>query len=199
MPSRIHVVAEYMEDADQIRLTVIGQNGLRLNGTDRLLPGQRVDLNRRDDLHISFYGASTRLVFPPHTRSVRLFTPVLENQEERASSLPPSSPPLERRASTPLSDEESRPTRTLSPQIEAAQTEREIKAEIISEAIVKASTSPKIPQGESGVDTSAPAPDGVDLPALLASTVVFSGSSKLSLPDMVKHMLEVSIPQQYHR
>lgn len=30
----------------------------------------------------------------------------------------------------------------------------------------------------------------VDLPALIASTVVFSGSSKLSLPDLVKHMLE---------
>ena len=37
-----------------------------------------------------------------------------------------------------------------------------------------------------------PIPSGVDLPALLASTVVFSGSSKLSLPDLVKHMLEVS-------
>jgi hypothetical protein len=35
-------------------------------------------------------------------------------------------------------------------------------------------------------------PPPVDLPALLASTVVFSGSSKLSLPDLVKHMLEVS-------
>ena len=37
-----------------------------------------------------------------------------------------------------------------------------------------------------------PVPDGIDLAALLASTVVFSGSSKLSLPDLVKHMLEVS-------
>lgn len=36
-----------------------------------------------------------------------------------------------------------------------------------------------------------PLPDSVDLPAILASTVVFSGSSKLSLPDLVKHMLEV--------
>lgn len=40
------------------------------------------------------------------------------------------------------------------------------------------------------VETIDPPP--VDLPALLASTVVFSGSSKLSLPDLVKHMLEVS-------
>lgn len=36
----------------------------------------------------------------------------------------------------------------------------------------------------------APPPEEVDLPAVLASTVVFSGSSKLSLPDLVKHMLE---------
>lgn len=35
-------------------------------------------------------------------------------------------------------------------------------------------------------------PADVDLPALIASTVVFSGSSKLSQPDLVKHMLEVS-------
>ncbi|KAK8846519.1 hypothetical protein IAR55_005605 [Kwoniella newhampshirensis] len=35
-----------------------------------------------------------------------------------------------------------------------------------------------------------PVPSDVDLPAIIASTVVFSGSSKLSLPDLVKHMLE---------
>lgn len=36
-----------------------------------------------------------------------------------------------------------------------------------------------------------PFPEGLDLAALLASTVVFSGSSKLSLPDLVKSLLEV--------
>jgi len=35
-----------------------------------------------------------------------------------------------------------------------------------------------------------PFPSTLDLPALLATTVVFSGSSKLSLPDLVKGMLE---------
>jgi hypothetical protein len=35
-----------------------------------------------------------------------------------------------------------------------------------------------------------PFPAGLDLPALLATTVVFSGSSKLSLPDLVKSLLE---------
>jgi hypothetical protein len=37
-----------------------------------------------------------------------------------------------------------------------------------------------------------PIPADVDLPALLATTIVFSNSSKLSLPDLVKHMLDVS-------
>ena len=191
--SRVHAVAEYTEDTDQIRVTVIGQNGLRLNGTDRLLPGQRAELGRRDDLSISFYGTSTRLIFPAKSHSERLFTPVTEEEEEMASSLPPSSPPLGRRASTPLSDEEAHPTRPIAPTSEPAPSEREIKVEIISSAVAKLSTSPKILQVESGIDASAPAPGGVDLPALLASTVVFSGSSKLSLPDLVKHMLEVSL------
>ncbi|KAI9636543.1 uncharacterized protein MKK02DRAFT_45247 [Dioszegia hungarica] len=41
-------------------------------------------------------------------------------------------------------------------------------------------------------------PPPVDLPALLASTVVFSGSSKLSLPDLVKHMLEAQPSLKEH-
>ena len=38
-------------------------------------------------------------------------------------------------------------------------------------------------------------PSSVDIPALLASTVVFSGSSATSLPDLVKALLEVSLIQ----
>jgi hypothetical protein len=44
----------------------------------------------------------------------------------------------------------------------------------------------------SPVKITPPVPEHVDLPALIVSTIVFSGSSKLSLPDLVKHMLEVS-------
>ncbi|WVR09228.1 hypothetical protein IAU60_006292 [Kwoniella sp. DSM 27419] len=43
-----------------------------------------------------------------------------------------------------------------------------------------------------------PVPDEVDLPAIIASTVVFSGSSKLSLPDLVKHMLEAQPSLKEH-
>ena len=168
--SRVHAVAEYMDDSDLIRVTVIGQNGLRLDG-HRILPGQRIDLRRRDDSELSFYGASVRLEFPGESRE-RLFTPEEYEAPTPESSLPPSSPP-ERRASTPLSEHES------SAPVEVP----EIKME-------KQSTSPRI--GDPDLDTTLALPDGIDLPALLASTVVFSGSSKLSLPDLVKHMLEVS-------
>lgn len=41
-------------------------------------------------------------------------------------------------------------------------------------------------------------PADVDRPAVIASTVVFSGSSKLSLPDLVKHMLEVRFAHFIH-
>lgn len=43
-----------------------------------------------------------------------------------------------------------------------------------------------------------PIPDELDLPALLASTVVFSGSSKLSLPDLVKSLLEAQPSMRVH-
>ncbi|BEI81125.1 hypothetical protein CcaverHIS002_0202850 [Cutaneotrichosporon cavernicola] len=39
---------------------------------------------------------------------------------------------------------------------------------------------------------------GLDMPALLASTVVFSGSSKLSLPDLVKSLLESQPNMRVH-
>lgn len=120
----------------------------------------------------------------------RLFTPPSDELRSPESSMPPSSPPLtpedqEMRsdASSPLSiaaDEEDE-----EPQ---GEIEKDVKEEI-KEAVVLASR-PRIPILE-----APPIPDNVDLPALLASTVVFSGSSKLSLPDLVKHMLEVgSVP-----
>ena len=46
---------------------------------------------------------------------------------------------------------------------------------------------------EEKIEEALPVPDDVDLPAILANTVVFSGSSKLSLPDLVRHMLEVCL------
>ncbi|ORX38955.1 hypothetical protein BD324DRAFT_617972 [Kockovaella imperatae] len=163
--SRVHAVVEYLEDNDVLRVVVVGQNGLRLSDGHRILPGQRFDLHREDELEISFYGAAVHLGFPHETRE-RLFSPESEASSPQ-SSLPPSSPPL-RRGSSPLSEDE-----------------------ISTAAMVlesKPSVSPRI--GGPDIDSTLPLPAGTDLPALLASTVVFSGSSKLSLPDLVKHMLE---------
>lgn len=56
-----------------------------------------------------------------------------------------------------------------------------------------ATAAPTVPAAE----RKAP-PADVDRPAVIASTVVFSGSSKLSLPDLVKHMLEVSFAHFIH-
>jgi hypothetical protein len=45
-----------------------------------------------------------------------------------------------------------------------------------------------------------PVPADIDLPGLIVSTIVFSNSSKLSLPDLVKHIevsLHVSLRRRY--
>ncbi|WVW79114.1 hypothetical protein I302_101079 [Kwoniella bestiolae CBS 10118] len=96
-----------------------------------------------------------------------------EDRQSRQSS--PLSPPSEPRLS-PLPEMEDEVVSVPEPQVE----EKQIKAEQI-ESVSHSSraTTPHVP-----------VPADLDLPAIIASTVVFSGSSKLSLPDLVKHMLE---------
>ena len=142
-------------------------------------------------------------------RGGRLFTPSLsspplsplsplsENGRPHVLSLPPSSPPVASMEfeSDEYSERESSP---FAPEHEhdhdhdhVQAQERQVKAEMLE-------AEPRAPSVSASAPASSPAPiagapEGVDLPALLASTVVFSGSSKLSLPDLVKHMLDVSI------
>lgn len=198
--SRVHAVVEIISSDAQplVRILVIGQNGLRVISSGqarRLVPGQRLDLTPNShEIELDFYGSRVRLdvraLYSDMNDRERLFTPPSDELRSPESSMPPSSPPLtpedqEMRsdASSPLSiaaDEEDE-----EPQ---GEIEKDVKEEI-KEAVVLASR-PRIPILE-----APPIPDNVDLPALLASTVVFSGSSKLSLPDLVKHMLEVgSVP-----
>ena len=121
-------------------------------------------------------------------------------------SSPPLSPAVSR-ASSPLSsaseaedeavdaeDEEEDEDEQEIPEPPAAQEDRslKIKVELIEAASSRHST-PSKPARLVEEEEMEPIPSGVDLPALLASTVVFSGSSKLSLPDLVKHMLDVSL------
>jgi len=131
-----------------------------------------------------------------------------ESEEEiPVQDLLRSSPPLSpvpSRASSPLSaasdeeeeaeEDEDEEDEEGCAQVTAVEDEKslKIKIELVEAATSRHSTPPKpVKPVEEDIE---PIPSGVDLPALLASTVVFSGSSKLSLPDLVKHMLDVSAP-----
>ncbi|WWC64235.1 uncharacterized protein I303_106844 [Kwoniella dejecticola CBS 10117] len=106
-----------------------------------------------------------------------------EDRLSRASS--PLSPASEPRLS-PLPEVAPEEQQQCLPEPEEAQqeeqAEKQVKAELIEIATVKAPSRASSP--------ILPVPAEVDLQAIIASTVVFSGSSKLSLPDLVKHMLE---------
>lgn len=152
-------------------------------------------------------------VVPEDILRAQLFTPDLSSPAERAVSLPPSSPPLApsdvdmeepTRAVSPLFSRDSSPLSTPSdeePESSDAEPEpsdpveeevEEGPAEIPSPSREKSVKRELLDAEEKAIDED-PIPSDVDLPALLASTVVFSGSSKLSLPDLVKHMLDVSV------
>ena len=214
--SRVHALLQYLKGEDKLRVLVVGQNGLKIGGK-RILQGQRVDLARRDQVVIDFYGAIVNVTFPGgrsvamveqpviEERRERLFTPgsseadIDEQHREslRQLSLPPSSPPM---APMDLDDDMSLASSPLSnpaseDEAEAEAPTRDVKEEMIE---IKLATPPApevrrvSPLISESPKTVKPLPEGIDLPALLASTVVFSGSSKLSLPDLVKHMLEAS-------
>lgn len=135
-------------------------------------------------------------------------------------SLPPSSPPVmgmdldedEDEDDEELSDPEDEEDEVLSPPSPPSPASRpltppppalvEVKQEMLEQPASRAGTpkptTPKAstPRPKSRAATpvvaaeAPPLPAGLDLPALLASTVVFSGSSKLSLPDLVRSLLE---------
>jgi hypothetical protein len=209
--SRVHAILEHTDE--RVRVIVVGQNGVRVRVEGkwrRYNPGESllVDMDEQGhglDLEIDFYGVRVR-INPEHEEKPveRLFTPPPVSTQHvfpfsPASSLPPSSPPAsipdsthededeheqEREYQLDLHDDEnpseraSSPLSTTSPHLlPPIPQSREIKAELLEPLTTPSSTKDL--------------PEGIDLPALLASTVVFSGSTKLSLPDLVKHMLEV--------
>ena len=188
--SRVHAIAELLPE-NEFKIVVVGQNGIKIDGR-RYLSGQSVKLGGREQVDVWFYGATVTLRLPDsEEEQERLFTPPRELKSPLStpgpdhlphspvSSMPPSSPPLvqessrERRASSPLSNVEA-----------GARDAPEMTKEVKEELLEAPATVP--------VDTARPVPETLDLPAILASTVVFSGSSKLSLPDLVRHVLEVS-------
>ncbi|WWC91440.1 uncharacterized protein L201_006386 [Kwoniella dendrophila CBS 6074] len=111
-----------------------------------------------------------------------------EDRQSRQSS--PLSPPSEPRLSPlPELENEAEPLAIVE-QAAEAEEEKQVKAERI-ESISNHDVTDAASRPTSRANTPIlPVPKDLDLPAIIASTVVFSGSSKLSLPDLVKHMLE---------
>jgi hypothetical protein len=121
---------------------------------------------------------------PPAVRpdSERGSSPLSEASDEEAPAVEEAI--AEEDADETMFDDEEASEEEICAEPATAILEKEIKTEMLESVQVKS-------RQPSPVEIE-PIPSGVDLPALLASTVVFSGSSKLSLPDLVKHMLEVS-------
>ncbi|WVQ75355.1 hypothetical protein IAR50_004974 [Cryptococcus sp. DSM 104548] len=127
---------------------------------------------------------------PIHSRESSPLSPV--SQRSDLSPAPESSSPA--RASSPAlpsspyhydHDEYDSHEDADEPEVEAAGDEVDVKAERL-----EGLHNPSRKTSPSGPTQVSQPPAEVDLPAIIASTVVFSGISKLSLPDLVRHMLE---------
>ena len=138
-----------------------------------------------------------------------LFDSSSSPMREPLSSLPPSSPPVgldDEDEDMSEGDEQDRSSSPLSAMSDdnADEVAFEVKAEAL-EISLPSTPAPQprqeVPKPRSRAASPVkearivpPVPADIDLPALIVSTIVFSNSSKLSLPDLVKHMLEVNIP-----
>ena len=153
-----------------------------------MMPLSDGDVEMQDDEAEEEHAADTksplmsRAVSPIFSRESSPLSVPSDEEEESAPSSEPASEPAyeEEEAEEESQEEEEEQARGLTPPPRSVSREKSIKRELIDSAIAP------LPNIEHD-----PIPSGVDLPALLASTVVFSGSSKLSLPDLVKHMLDV--------
>jgi hypothetical protein len=185
---------------------VFGQNGVRVrfpeSGSEkykRMKVGQKKDLDV--ECEIDFGGCAVR-VCPPATRTNAyagvLSSPTAAEREMGSLSPPPSLPsssppvmPLDLASSDDEMGNEAEDnvyarSRHHSPLFDEAPA-----ASVTSVPVpVGASVAPQ-EEAEEEEKLEQALPEDVDLPAILANTVVFSGSSKLSLPDLVRHMLEV--------
>ncbi|BEI96701.1 hypothetical protein CcaverHIS631_0202900 [Cutaneotrichosporon cavernicola] len=255
--SRVHAAAELLPTTPpQIRLVVVGQNGLRIRipgGKYRRISAGNVRTFPAAAFEIEFYGAAVSLSLEdPDETDEELFTPPMLPVEPVVQtapsplSLPPSSPPRpamsspapylgdlddemdvevptpaptplmsrieptpkespqSERSSSPLSDIDDEPTPiqpTPIPAMTPAPAAIAVKQEMLDDKPVTVIPLKRAHTPKSRAPTPpspAPAPEGLDMPALLASTVVFSGSSKLSLPDLVKSLLESQPNMRVH-
>ena len=205
LASRCHAVVQVPcngEVEGKYRLVVLGQNGLRVRMGDsekykRMRAGQRRDLTV--ECEIDFHGCAIRLSLPIGHRSNAVSSPsgaerALGGSLSPPPSLPSSSPPMMPMGLS-LDDEEVDHTARVSDRHASPLFDSEKSSVPLFPTTSHSETGTHKQEevAEEEAELAEPIPEDVDLPAILANTVVFSGSSKLSLPDLVRHMLEVSL------
>lgn len=179
----------------------------------RVRVGDVVELERpvdpvQSELEIDFYGSKVMVTWPkaPHHERAK-------SQAQTAPLVVPSSP-ISDLPSDASSDSDSSDEDDAAKDYEIA-LESDVASDlspIPSSPVALCLSSPPRPVSDLPTDTKLPivlekveqvedkpaeptplVPSTVDIPALLASTVVFSGSSATSLPDLVKGLLDVRV------
>jgi hypothetical protein len=218
--SRLHAVVEYLPISDSLRIITLGQNGVTVRAgviRRKLQKGENMDINRHASVRVDFHGCIASLRLPDRTAEqieqaeealhASLFAGSSSPAQDALSSLPPSSPPAmmeeedededmsedeesQDRSSSPLSSMSDEETTTFEVKAEALERPTTPVPEVQPRTIIL-KTQSRAPSPVKEEKIVPPVPADIDLAAIIVSTIVFSNSSKLSLPDLVKH-IEVS-------
>jgi hypothetical protein len=218
--SRLHAVVEYLPISDSLRIITLGQNGVTVRAgviRRKLQKGENMDINRHASVRVDFHGCIASLRLPDGTAEqieqaeealhASLFAGSSSPAQDALSSLPPSSPPAmmeeedededmsedeesQDRSSSPLSSMSDEETTTFEVKAEALERPTTPVPEVQPRTIIL-KTQSRAPSPVKEEKIVPPVPADIDLAAIIVSTIVFSNSSKLSLPDLVKH-IEVS-------
>jgi hypothetical protein len=185
----------------------------------KLQKGENMDIQRHASVRVDFHGCIASLRLPDRTAEqieqaeealhASLFAGSSSPAQDALSSLPPSSPPVmmeeededededmsedeesQDRSSSPLSSMSEEETTTFEVKAEALERPTTPVPEVQPRTIIL-KTQSRAPSPVKEDKIVPPVPADIDLAAIIVSTIVFSNSSKLSLPDLVKH-IEVS-------
>jgi len=223
--SRLHAVVEYLPISDSLRIITLGQNGVTVRAgviRRKLQKGENMDINRQASVRVDFHGCIASLRLPDRTAEqiekaeealhASLFAGSSSPALDALSSLPPSSPPAmmeedddededmsedeesQDRSSSPLSSMSEEETTTFEVKAEALERPMTPVPEVQPRTIIL-KTHSRAPSPVKEEKIVPPVPADIDLAAIIVSTIVFSNSSKLSLPDLVKH-IEVSFADE---
>jgi len=174
-----------------------------------------MDIQRHGSVRVDFHGCIASLRLPDRTAEqieqaeealhASLFAGGSSPAQDALSSLPPSSPPAmmeddddededmsedeesQDRSSSPLSSMSEEETTTFEVKAEALERSTTPVVEVQPRTIIL-KTQSRAPSPVKEEKIVPPVPADIDLAAIIVSTIVFSNSSKLSLPDLVKHI-----------